>query len=393
MTFPSYAFDSFGYPTAMALATLLGVGFGFVLERAGFGRATTLAAQFYGRDNRVLKVMFSAIATATVGLGLLGGVGLVELGALSIPGTFLWASVGGGLLLGAGFVVSGYCPGTAIVATGSGNVDGLWSLGGVMAGALLFALLWPSMEGLYGAAEMGTLTLPGVLGTSWAPVAAAVAAMAIGAFAGAEWLERTLAARDGTTAPDATSRDRSLRNRSLGAVASVAALGLLVGLVPTKESAVAAPAQSAAWSATDLAERMVARPESVWLVDLRDPTECALERIPGALCLPEDGSGSAFLAGLPGTRTLVLYGASHVEAPLAAAEFPGRVALLDGGFAAFRRIVLTEPEIPEPPTPAAVAAYVRASALHAHYTGSTVTAAPPPPPKAVKRATKKGGGC
>ena len=137
---PLYAFDSFGYPTAMALATLLGVGFGFVLERAGFGRAAVLAAQFYGRDNRVLKVMFTAIATATVGLGLLGGVGLVELGALSIPGTWLGASVGGGLLLGAGFVVSGYCPGTALVATGSGNVDGIWSIGGVMVGALAFAV-------------------------------------------------------------------------------------------------------------------------------------------------------------------------------------------------------------------------------------------------------------
>ena len=33
----------------------------FLLERAGFGRADKLAAQFYLRDLTVFKVMFSAI--------------------------------------------------------------------------------------------------------------------------------------------------------------------------------------------------------------------------------------------------------------------------------------------------------------------------------------------
>ena len=45
-------------------AVVIGFFFGFVLERAGFGRATTLAAQFYLTDMTVFKVMFSAIVTA-----------------------------------------------------------------------------------------------------------------------------------------------------------------------------------------------------------------------------------------------------------------------------------------------------------------------------------------
>ena len=79
MNAPFYQLDGFSYPTAMALATLLGIGFGFVLERSGFARAPVLAAQFYGRDNRILKVMFTAVATAVVGVALLSGLGLLDL--------------------------------------------------------------------------------------------------------------------------------------------------------------------------------------------------------------------------------------------------------------------------------------------------------------------------
>ena len=65
---PLYPHDAFGFPTGLLVGTLVGFAFGFVLERAGFGNAKNLAAQFYLTDTRVLKVMFSAIATACAGL-------------------------------------------------------------------------------------------------------------------------------------------------------------------------------------------------------------------------------------------------------------------------------------------------------------------------------------
>ena len=65
---PLYPNDVFGFPTGLLLGTLVGFAFGFVLERAGFGNAKNLAAQFYLTDTRVLKVMFSAIATACAGI-------------------------------------------------------------------------------------------------------------------------------------------------------------------------------------------------------------------------------------------------------------------------------------------------------------------------------------
>ena len=39
MMFPLYPLDAFGYEGSLVLGTLIGFGFGFVLERSGFGRA------------------------------------------------------------------------------------------------------------------------------------------------------------------------------------------------------------------------------------------------------------------------------------------------------------------------------------------------------------------
>ncbi|NOZ02674.1 MAG: YeeE/YedE family protein, partial [Deltaproteobacteria bacterium] len=146
MIFPLYGLDTLGYETGLVVYTLVGVGFGFVLERAGFGQAPNLAAQFYGTNMLVLKVMFTAIVTAAVGLVLLAGVGVLDLSHVQVPPTFLWPQLVGGLLLGVGFVISGYCPGTAVVATSSGNLDGIGTLVGVAVGSLVYGLIYPAIQ-------------------------------------------------------------------------------------------------------------------------------------------------------------------------------------------------------------------------------------------------------
>lgn len=79
MMAPFFKYGMFGDEVSLIVAFVTGIGFGFVLERAGFGNARVLAAQFYFRDLRVLKVMFTAIVTAMVGLFLLSAGGLVDL--------------------------------------------------------------------------------------------------------------------------------------------------------------------------------------------------------------------------------------------------------------------------------------------------------------------------
>jgi uncharacterized membrane protein YedE/YeeE len=414
MNMPFYAHDSFGYPTAMALATVIGIAFGFVLERAGFGRATTLAAQFYGGDNRVLKVMFSAIVTAAVGLGLLSGVGWLDMSLVQIPETFLWPLVVGGLILGVGFVVSGYCPGTAVVAAGSGRIDGLVALVGVMIGSVLFGFGYPWLEGFYTSGAMGVVTLPALLHLPWAVVALAVVVMAVAAFFGAEALEQWLARRRNEPAPEGSAR---LRNRvMLGfGLAGAAGLGTLLLAPPAQtaratvrpESAVTAvstastPGTQSLASKVDtvtalaLAQRLLADTDPVYLVDLRAREVCAAKPIPGALCLPADDPSGAFMATLAPTRTLVLYAQGDVaEVPPAAERYAGPLALLEGGYDAFDAAVLAEPVAPKTATSAEASDYRLRVALHARFTGSQATQpAVDVKPRAVKRAVKKGGGC
>ena len=102
-----------------------GFGFGFALERAGFGNARRLAAQFYLRDMRVFKVMFTAILTAMLLIFWSSALGLLDYQELYINPTHLWPGILGGLIFGVGFVVGGYCPGTALVSMATMKLDGL----------------------------------------------------------------------------------------------------------------------------------------------------------------------------------------------------------------------------------------------------------------------------
>ncbi len=197
MIFPwSYLsdFDSLaGSPrlAGLAVAVVIGSAFGFVMERAGFGRAQKLVGQFYGTEFTVLKVMFTAIVSAMVGAVLLSGAGLLDLQSVQFNyPTFLWPMLFGGLLLGVGFVVSGYCPGTSFVATASGKLDGVATVLGVVAGSLIYAEVEPALGAFPNSGKLGVFTLSQWLHLHPAIVAALVVALAIGAFAFAEWFER-----------------------------------------------------------------------------------------------------------------------------------------------------------------------------------------------------------
>ncbi len=200
MTFPvSYLadFDSLsGHPRAvgLAVAVAVGVAFGFVLERAGFGRAQKLVGQFYGRDMTVLKVMFTGIVSAMVGAVILSSLGVLDLEAVQFNyPTFLWPMIAGGFVLGAGFVTSGYCPGTSFVATASGKLDGLVTVLGVVIGSLAYAEVEPSLGGFQNSGKLGTFTLSKWLHLPPAAIAALAVALALGTFVAAERIERRVA--------------------------------------------------------------------------------------------------------------------------------------------------------------------------------------------------------
>jgi uncharacterized membrane protein YedE/YeeE len=178
-------------PVSLLGAVALGVAFGFVLERSGFGRAQKLVAQFYLTDMAVFRVMFTAVVTAALGSSLLSALGLLELKAVTVNyPTFLWPMILGGLLVGAGFVTSGYCPGTSVVAAASGKLDGLLTVAGVVIGTVAYAELQPAVAAFHDSGKLGGVFLYQLVHLPPLALAALIAVAAVASFYGAGAIER-----------------------------------------------------------------------------------------------------------------------------------------------------------------------------------------------------------
>jgi uncharacterized membrane protein YedE/YeeE len=185
-----YAQGLLDAPRGLLMAAFIGVAFGFWLERAGFGSSRKLAAIFYFQDFAVMQVMFTAIVTALLGLQLFGALGLVDISSIYRMETFLWPQVVGGLIFGVGFVVGGWCPGTAMVGLVSGKADALVFLVGGALGSLVYAFAYPSLADFAAAGACGVLTLPQAFGLSNGVTTLLVVAVAIGAFTAIERFSR-----------------------------------------------------------------------------------------------------------------------------------------------------------------------------------------------------------
>ena len=169
-----------------------GILFGYVLENSGFGSPHKLTAQFRLHDWSVFKVMFTAIVVAAFGLYLLRIAGVLNVDAVFVPSSLLLAAALGGVLVGAGFAIGGYCPGTSVVGVFSGRVDAIVFVLGLLVGTFGFASIYgPAVEKILEMWELDTgdtvtdaygISEPVILGVM---VVALFAIYALGA-----WFER-----------------------------------------------------------------------------------------------------------------------------------------------------------------------------------------------------------
>jgi uncharacterized membrane protein YedE/YeeE len=390
MTFPIQALAE-QRELSMVLGVFAGFGFGFVLERAGFGNSLKLAAQFYGTEMRMLKVMFTAIVTAILGTVLLSGLGLLDLRGLAdsaASATFLWPMIAGGFIIGVGIILSGYCPGTSIVGMASGKIDAVYAFVGVMLGQLVWAELepLPFVSRLHDSGSMGHYYLYDLLRVPPAVVAAAVVVMALGAFLAGEKIERLVTG----AAASARSGPRRYVFAGIGAFGLVA---LATVALPTGSQA--RTREPAAIGQLDLARRVFDQPWKVRLVDLRPLEACAAKRIPGSECVPAEKLGTLGLADAEPSRDLVLVAAGDLpELPPAAAAYPGRVYALQGGWKGWEAFALAAPEPPAPGAPAPEIEQYRLRAGIRTAMTSMKAAPPPPVPVAAPAGPRKaGGGC
>ena len=143
----------------LVIGLLLGIPFGFLLQKGGVTRYDVIIGQLLLTDFTVVKVMLSAVVTGMIGVHLLRSFGLATLHPK--PGS-LGSSVIGGLIFGVGFALLGYCPGTIAGAVGQGSLDGLFGgMVGILLGAGLFAQAYPKLDrSILKRADFGELTLP-----------------------------------------------------------------------------------------------------------------------------------------------------------------------------------------------------------------------------------------
>ena len=168
---------------------LIGMAFGAILEMSGFGDSRKLAAQFYFKDMTVLKVMFTAIVVAAVLIFLSSSLGLLNYDRLWVNPTYLYPGIVGGLIMGVGFIVGGFCPGTSLVAAATLKLDGIVFVLGGLFGVWAFGESVGSFEDFFNSSFYGRLTVFDWLGTSAGVVVLLLTLMALAMFYLAEIAE------------------------------------------------------------------------------------------------------------------------------------------------------------------------------------------------------------
>jgi hypothetical protein len=220
---PEFIVVSASNPWTYVLFGVIGFAFGYVLEMSGFGDSRKLAAQFYFTELTVLKVMFTAIVVAMVLTFGAVGLGILDFSQVWVNPTYLWSGIIGGLIMGVGFIVGGFCPTTSLASASTGKIDGMLFMLGGFVGAALFAETEPLFTHWYNnAGYYGRLTLDQVFNLPIGVVVLLVVLMALFMFWGAEQLERIFGKKD-------LSREPKLRIAGAGALVALALAVVFIG--------------------------------------------------------------------------------------------------------------------------------------------------------------------
>jgi len=164
------------------IALLIGAAFGFILEASGFSSSRNIAGVFYGYNFVVLRVFFTAMIVAMVGLLFFSYFGWIDLNLVFVLPTYVNAMLLGGFIMGLGFVIGGFCPGTSYTAVAIGKIDGMVFAIGTFIGVLIFSEAFPLFENFYTANNLGGITIGEMFSVTNEVVAFIFVIMAIVAF-------------------------------------------------------------------------------------------------------------------------------------------------------------------------------------------------------------------
>ncbi len=179
--------------TNFLFAFFIGIAFGWVLESSGFSSSRKLAGIFYGYDAVVLKVFFTAALTAMLGMLFMSTFGWLDLDLVYVNPTYLTSAIAGGVVMGVGFIMGGFCPGTSFCGAAIGKIDAMVFVGGLFIGVYGFAFTYGWWEKLYLARYLGEPKISETLGISDGLFGLLMILAALGMFVVAEWAEKKFA--------------------------------------------------------------------------------------------------------------------------------------------------------------------------------------------------------
>ncbi len=379
-----YGLETLDSTGALFAALLIGFFFGLALERAGFGSSRRLAGVFYFRDMAVVKVMFTALITAALGVAFVEQIGLIDAASqiYHMP-SYYGAYIIAGLIFGVGFVMSGWCPGTAAVGLASGKLDALIFLVGGVIGSVFFNELFPLIKWLqtWGQSSQSSFGIPGLafiytsLGITKAGFLLLFSLIAVGFFWGSELIERRKIVDKEKTDP---INHQTLQTVSAGIIIAALALFIFSGEKMPLEATRSTDSSGAVTTETflqqietaedhvapeTLAELLYGGDVGVVAVDVRPPEEFTAFHIRGAV--------NVVLSELPRfvqehkhKKMLVLYSNGMTHPAQARDELFRRgyrnVYILTDGLIGFREECLKPVSLRSLPTTPEKAAQIRA---------------------------------
>jgi hypothetical protein len=161
-------------PLAILIGTVMGVIFGFALEKTRVFEPGMIVGQMQLSNFIMLKVFLTAVATGAVALAVLNGFGIVS---LQPKAAIYTADLVGGALLGIGIALAGACPGTVLAQAGVGYRDALFTLAGGLCGAVAFSYAEPSLRGPLLSGGGGKITAADLTGIPYWTLALGLAAV------------------------------------------------------------------------------------------------------------------------------------------------------------------------------------------------------------------------
>lgn len=336
----------------LIVALLIGIAFGFILEQAGFSSSKKLAGVFYGYDFTVLRVFFTAGVTAMSGVIILGYLGWLDIDFIYINPTFLQAAILGGVIMGFGFIIGGFCPGTSVCGMAIGKIDAMFFVAGGLIGVFIYGELYPWFEGITNASALGNIRIFNSIGISQGLFALAMIAVAVGAFVMTTMIEKKVN-------PEGPARSFHAKHHRLAGF-GLLALGVVLVFLPDYKDRLYSEVSQDEYLRThdvkemtpdELAFRVIDRDPRLAIIDVRPDTQYAAMALPGAVNIEAKQIFLKEYSEVLGQRhkKKVFIGSDEIEARKAAliARQLGyeNIAVLCGGMDNFvKTVILKSPE-------------------------------------------------